>query len=110
MREREPWRTLHALAKSRATAKGIPFTISAEDVRAAWPADGKCPVLGIELRRGIGGKPIDESPTLDRLNSAWGYEVGNIAVISFKANSAKRALTGGELRQIADWMQAQGLA
>jgi hypothetical protein len=100
---------LHAIAKQRAKAKGMPFTITVDDVRAAYPADGYCPVLGIKLERGQNGKAKDASPTLDRLNGQWGYEPGNICVISHRANRAKGGLTAEELERIARWMRTKGL-
>lgn len=75
----------------------------------AWPPDGRCPVFGMPLRAGI-GKSHDSSPTLDRLNAAWGYEPGNVAVMSMKANRLKADATADELEQVAAWMRAQGLA
>ena len=100
---------LYTLAKSRAKRFGVPFTITIDDVRAVYPVDGKCPVLGIDLQRGREGKVLENSPTLDRLNNQWGYEPGNIAVISYRANRAKGGLTATELEQIALWMRARGL-
>lgn len=100
---------LYTLAKSRAKTTGVPFTISIDDVRAVYPVDGKCPVLGIPFLRGRDGKVLESSPTLDRLNNQWGYEPGNIAVISYRANRAKGGLTAYELDQIAQWMRARGL-
>lgn len=66
-------------------------------------------MLGVALSHGPDGHAHDFSPTLDRLNNAWGYEPNNICVISHKANSAKRTLTAGELEQIAQWMRSKGL-
>lgn len=88
----------------------MPFTITVEDVRDAWPKDGRCPVLGIELVRGTNGRALDSSPTLDRLNNEWGYEPGNIAVISLRANRAKCSSTAAELEQVASWMRRNGLS
>lgn len=95
-------------AKDRAKASGVPFLITVEDVKDVWPKDGRCPVLGVELRRGV-GKPGRNSPTLDRLNAAWGYEPGNIAVISSFANRVKSDATANELVQVAQWMLGCGL-
>jgi hypothetical protein len=96
-------------ARQRAKQKGLPFTITVDDVRAVYPEDGKCPVLGLTLLRGTKGAPVDTSPTLDRLNNQWGYEPGNICVISHRANRAKSTLTARELEQIANWMKTKGL-
>lgn len=65
-------------------------------------------MLGIPLARAE-GRLNDGSPTLDRLNAAWGYEKGNIAVISNKANRAKNNLTARELDKIVRWMRQHGL-
>lgn len=73
-----------------------------------YPADGKCPALGIRLERGK-KQSQDASPSLDRLNPLWGYEPGNIAVISQKANRGKNSLTADELEKLSLWMRAKGL-
>lgn len=95
-------------AKDRAKRQGVTFTITPADVKAVWPTDNKCPVLGIPLARAE-GRLADGSPSLDRLNAAWGYEPGNLAVISNKANRAKNNLTARELDRIVRWMRRNGL-
>jgi hypothetical protein len=96
-------------AKRRAAQMGLPCHLTLEDVRALWPADGKCPALGIPLKSGKDRKTLPSSPTLDRLNNDWGYEVGNVAIISMAANAAKRTLRAQELEAIAAWMRRMGL-
>lgn len=66
-------------------------------------------MLGIELKRGSDKRALDSSPTLDRLNNAWGYERGNIVVLSMKANRTKGSCTARELETIAAWMRRNGL-
>lgn len=100
---------MYESAKSRAQEKGIPFSITIDDVRAAWPPDGRCPALGIVLQRAKGA-PNDTSPSLDRLNPEWGYIPGNIAVISQAANRIKNNATAAQLQQVAAYMRARGLA
>lgn len=97
-------------ARRRARAAQQPFTITLEDVKAAWPSDGRCPILGIPLVVQTNGAAADGSPSLDRLNPDWGYETGNIAVISHAANRAKGGLTAEQLEKIAQWMRGKGLA
>lgn len=109
MRTTDPARALFDLARTRARQKGLPFTITVEDVRAVWPEDGRCPVLGIELKRGVDKRAIDSSPTLDRLNNDWGYERNNLVVMSMRANRTKGACTARELETIAAWMRRNGL-
>jgi hypothetical protein len=95
-------------AKERAKKQNVDFSITLDDVKAAWPADGKCPALGIELKRGV-GKMQDSSPTLDRLNPMWGYTPTNIAVLSLAANRIKSNGRASELERIAAWMRSRGL-
>jgi hypothetical protein len=99
------WRT----ARDRARVNGTEFAITLEDVRAVFPADWVCPVLGTTMRHGK-GVAGDNSPTLDRLNPTWGYIPGNIAVMSYRANRAKGSLSAEELEKIAVWMRGHGLA
>lgn len=106
---RDPALRLYHSAKARAAKAGTEFGITLDDVRAAWPRDNRCPALGMVLRQGK-GTLTDASPTLDRVNPAWGYMPGNIAVISYAANRAKGAMSAAELGQIATWMRATGLA
>lgn len=73
-----------------------------------WPEDNRCPVLGIVLQQGRGA-PQDSSPSLDRLNPEWGYERGNVVVMSNRANTGKSHLTAGEHERIAAWMRSKGL-
>lgn len=111
LRAQRPAQALYDSAKQRATKKGIKFTITVADVEAAMPKDGMCPILGKPLKSntGTGTKYAgDWSPTLDRINSEWGYEPGNIAVISHKANRAKNTLTADELHRVAVWMRRMG--
>ena len=96
-------------AKERAAASGVAFTITPADIEAVWPVEERCPALGVTLERGR-GKQQNVSPSLDRLNNAWGYEPGNIAVISNRANSIKRDASATELEQVATWMRKQGLS
>lgn len=100
---------MYRTAKRRAEEQGITFTVTVEDIRAEWPRDGRCPALGIPLTFGP-GVSHDASPTLDRLNAEWGYEKGNIAVLSMAANRAKGGLRAEDLERIAGWMRGKGLA
>lgn len=91
-------RRLYQHAKSRATRRGIEFTITIEDV----VVPEVCPVLGLSLQPGV-SKHGDASPSLDRIDNAQGYVPGNVAVISHKANRLKGDATPEELQLLADW-------
>jgi hypothetical protein len=85
-------------AKSRAKAKGLECTITADDIKAAWPEDNRCPVFGTELVRNLGSQHASpDSPSLDRIDNRKGYVPGNVWVISLLANGTKQDLTPEEL-------------
>jgi hypothetical protein len=67
-----------------------------------------CPALGIPLNyEGVettGWARRDDSPSLDRFDSSKGYEVGNIHIISWRANRIKNDSTPEELRRLAEYI------
>ncbi len=95
-------------AKHRAKKNGEPFALTKEDI--VVPA--VCPVLGIPLKRHVGGKgkTHDDSPTLDKIVPALGYVKGNVAVISGRANRVKNDASAEEHRKIANWIEAMSAA
>ena len=44
------------------------------------------------------------APSLDRIDSSKGYIVGNISVISLRANMLKNNATLNELKMIVKWL------
>lgn len=46
-----------------------------------------------------------DSPTLDRIVPEKGYVLGNIAVISHKANAIKQNATAEEILRVAIWLK-----
>jgi hypothetical protein len=70
----------------RAAKKGIiiPFNITIHDFN--FPTH--CPILGLEIKRGI-GQPIPNSPSIDRIDNTKGYVKDNIRIISYRANELK---------------------
>lgn len=46
-----------------------------------------CPILGIRIRTVIGRGLRDSTPSLDRIYPKLGYRIGNIQVISWRANN-----------------------
>lgn len=101
-----PGRTVRRLlegARKRAKDKGLECTLTMADIKVPE----RCPVLGIVLKRGVklGQRrgPIDESPSLDRIDNSKGYTPENTVVVSWLANRLKNAATVGQLRAIADF-------
>ena len=82
------------LARRRAKSTGIPFNITQTDISIP----DKCPVLGIPLLLNQKTGFCDNSPTVDRIDNAKGYEIGNVAVVSWRANRLKSNATLEELK------------
>ncbi len=55
-----------------------------------------------------GGSPNNNSPSMDRVVGCRGYAKGNVALLCWRCNNLKRDAASGELRQIANWMDAWG--
>lgn len=102
---KNPVESMFYRAKSRAKRSGAPFDLRIEDIAAVWPADNRCPVLGLpfETQSGSGGGA--QSPTLDKIIPSLGYMRGNIAVISNRANGIKSDATPDEVLAVGRWMQ-----
>ncbi len=86
-------------AKKRAAVKGLEFTLSIHDIPAV-PAT--CPVLGISIGQEGAGRATDNSPSLDRIKPALGYVVGNVRIVSWRANRLRNDATARELQLLAD--------
>lgn len=96
----------HLIHQARARAKrdGLPFDITLETMH--WPTH--CPVLGIELnysKTPVGGREAwqvrSNTATLDRHVNELGYVMGNVHVISHRANRIKSDATADELLRVA---------
>ena len=98
-RAKYPEKDMLANARIRAREKDLPFSISYKDIKI--PA--LCPVLNIPLERGV-GVSHDNSPSLDRITPDKGYVLGNIKVISYRANRIKSNATNEELVAVAKYI------
>lgn len=83
-------------ARLRAKQKGLPFNITWKDVIIP----DICPVFGIPFEY----NNHERTASLDRIIPDLGYVVGNIAVISLKANVMKNAGTVEEVGKLYHWM------
>lgn len=102
---------LHMSMTSRARRLGLPYDFAGKPVEfVAWYAKrvaelgNKCPILGTEFVRGD-GIWCDASPTIDRIKVTEGYVVGNIDVISHRANQIKNDATLDEIMAVARYLQ-----
>lgn len=101
---------LYYAAKGRASQRGVSFSITPEDI----VIPEFCPVLGMKLVPKIGGGPLSsrvnpDAPTIDRIDNDRGYEPGNIAVISLRANVLKSNGTASEFEKVVKYMKSHGL-
>lgn len=94
--ERRIWQT----AKKRALDRGIEFNIGWADV----VIPKTCPVLGIDICTTNKNVSAD-SPSLDRIDNSRGYVVGNVQVISHRANSLKNNLTLEQAERLVSYMR-----
>lgn len=100
LRERaNPEKRLYNAAKYRSSKNGLEFNISLSDIKIP----DVCPVLGIPLVQG--NEEFNNSPSLDRIDSTKGYIVGNIQVISQRANTIKRDATLEELKLLVKHLE-----
>lgn len=95
-------RYLLRIARSRAKEIGVECTITVEDI----PLVHVCPVTGRNLRKNRGQLDAD-SYTLDRVDPSLGYVVGNVRILSWKANNAKYNLTLDEAERLVAYMKGE---
>lgn len=95
---RNPIRFLLAEARKRVKEKGLPFCLTVSDI--VIPAF--CPVLGIPI---ISGGDRNNWPSLDRHVPELGYVVGNVFVISYRANRLKNDATFEEVEKLFRYMK-----
>jgi len=103
-RYRHPQETLVAQAQSRAKRDGLPCDITAATLE--WPTH--CPVLGVEISYTKNNKDNgvrSNSATLDRRINELGYVVGNVFVLSHRANRIKSDATLAELEAVVRYMK-----
>lgn len=88
-------------AKSRAKRFKIPFNIKSSDL--VLPEF--CPVLGVKLLVGKEKACFkDNTPTIDRLIPSLGYVIGNVDIISMRANRIKNDASLEELEKVTSWV------
>lgn len=106
-KERNPKRTwvIDAVrrAKHRSDSKGIPFNITVDYVLGITP--DTCPVFGTVFVFTGGGRNAMHNASIDRLRPELGYVVGNIAVISTRANVIKNDASSEEMLKVVEWMK-----
>ena len=84
-------------ANRRAKELGLPFNISFKDI----VIPEYCPILGIRLSNDT----RESTASLDRVKPELGYVIGNVRVISMRANRLKQDASLDELRAIVKYME-----
>lgn len=92
-------------ARRRASKAAVAFNLTNEYVRSILPSH--CPVFGTPFMYQGNKKTGAESPSVDRLKPELGYVLGNIAIISLKANAIKQNANAEEIQKVADWLKLQ---
>lgn len=88
-------------AKQRAKARGLPFSITRDDL--TMPAS--CPCCGRQIVPNQDrSRATHASPSLDRVIPALGYVPGNVEIICWRCNDVKADASAAELRAVADWL------
>lgn len=99
----DPRRVMLMGARRRAKRRGLPCTITIEDI----VIPSHCPVLGFPLIVKTGSRGhADNSPTLDAIDPSKGYVRGNVQVISHLVNAMKSKATAEQLKSFASWVMS----
>lgn len=88
-------------ARTRAKKFGLEFNIELSDISIP----STCPVLGIPIFRDSTQQTKSHSPSIDRIDNSRGYVKGNVAVISFRANTLKSDGTTEDFEKILTYMK-----
>lgn len=91
-------------SKQRARNKNIEHTLTIEELKELYPADGRCPVFGFTLQFGSAGFR-ENSPSVDKIDPKGGYTKDNVQIISWKANRLKTDATVKELELLLSFMK-----
>lgn len=88
-------------AKRRAKRYSMLFNL---DLRSIYKPT-HCPVFGFELIYQASRKRLPNSASLDRIDSAKGYTIDNVWIISWRANQVKTDATADELETVCAAMR-----
>lgn len=92
---KKPWLQKFSNMRSRAKKLKLPFNLTKEFIQKLFEeSDGICPVLKVPMK--MGGN-LQYVPSLDRIKPELGYVIGNVRLISYRANSLKQDATIEEL-------------
>ena len=90
-------------ARHRIKGKEIPFNLTIDYVESILT--DSCPIFNTQFKWIGNKKTLETSPTLDRIIPSKGYVIGNVVVISCKANNIKSAYMSTDIFKVAEWLQ-----
>jgi hypothetical protein len=96
------WIQRQKFFNKRANAKRIGAVWELEFGDITWPTH--CPILGMEIDYYSEGRS-EASPSFDQIVPGKGYVLGNVQVISWKANRLKNDGSWQDHQMIADFMR-----
>lgn len=103
-RERHYSRTVIKRLRESAVKKGVPMELTEADVDRLLSTTVVCPVFGTPFT--VGGVRHDDSPSFDCFIPALGYVLGNVHVISWRANRLKNNATLEDVERLLAWMNS----
>ena len=83
-------------AKTRAKKSGLPFNLTCEYIADLLESTDTCPLLGIELETGS----KSSLSSLDKIIPHKGYVLGNVQILSYRANTIKNSASFEEFEVI----------
>lgn len=96
-----PPKEIYNRLKASAKKRGIPFDLLVTDLyELSYPIT--CPINGLVLKWNK-GQAQDDSYSFDRIDSALGYTIDNLQIISWRANRLKSDATLLELEQLSGY-------
>ncbi len=106
-RQANPAHVLWYQAQRRARMKGVPFTLTADEMQALLDSSGWSCIYcetPVGTFTGRGARPF--SATVDRLIPSAGYTAANTVIACHRCNSTKAEHTPASLRAWADKLDA----
>lgn len=96
-------RVLYNRLKSSAKKRNIEFNLSVTDMyHIDYPLT--CPILGIRMTFNKGNVQ-DSSYSVDRIDNTIGYQLDNIQIISYRANTLKNNASASEMQMLSKFFK-----
>lgn len=104
-------------SRKNARARGLPHSITIDDLREmASLSGGRCALSGLKFEYGL-AKEVDGlntrrkrpwAPSIDRIDSTRGYDIGNVRLVCVAVNIARQDFPDSVLYRIAEGLSNMG--